>query len=50
MAIESFGLFVNQAVSTDGDLQETLYRIIFDLFTLYGVDFLADKGHSVGTG
>jgi len=47
MAIESFGLFVNQAVNIEGVLQEKVYQIIFDLFTIYGVEFLAEKGHGV---
>lgn len=47
MAIESFGLFVNQAVNTEAELQEKVYQIIFDLFTIYGIEFLAEKGHGV---
>lgn len=48
MAVESFGLFVNQAVNTEGEIQEKVYQIIFDLFTIYGIEFLAEKGHGVG--
>jgi condensin complex subunit 3 len=47
MAVESFGLFVNQALTTEGDLQEAVYKIIFDLLMLYGIEFLGEKGHGV---
>lgn len=49
MATESFGLFINQALEktiTD-DMRESVYRIIFDILLLYGIDFLQIKGYNV---
>lgn len=49
MATESFGLYVNQAMESgvSEEMRESVFRIIFDILLLYGVDILADKGHSV---
>lgn len=47
MALDSFGLFVHQAQATDGDLQVSIFKTIFDIVTLYGVAFLEEKGHGV---
>lgn len=47
-AVESFGLFVGQAVSTEGEMQENVYKIIFDILILNGLDFLLErKNHGV---
>ena len=50
MALDSFGLFVHQAQATDGDLQVSIFKTIFDIVTLYGVTFLEEKGHGVSHG
>ena len=47
MALDSFGLYVNQSQSADGDLQVKVYQIVFDTLMLYGVDFLESRGHGV---
>jgi condensin complex subunit 3 len=47
MALDSFGLFVNQSQSAEGDLKIRVYEIVFDILMLYGVDFLTDRGHGV---
>lgn len=46
MALESFGLFVHQSQATEGQLQIDIFRILFDILMLYGLDFLsAQFGH-----
>lgn len=51
MATESFGLYVNQATEkgVSEEMRESVFRIIFDILLLYGVDILANKGHSVSS-
>ena len=48
-ALDSFGLYIHQSQETTGELQITIYKIIFDILMLYGVSFLEVKGHSAET-
>jgi condensin complex subunit 3 len=47
MALDSFGLFVNQSQTAEGELKVRVYEVVFDILMLYGVDFLAERGHGV---